>query len=72
MSVDWDAYAKDIEAQIARIKEDVAPLERGEMRLAESINNGGWRDITPDMIKRHKSNIATYEAILKDIKEKRL
>jgi hypothetical protein len=35
MDKDWEAYAKSVEANTAEIKEYLAPLEAGEMKLSE-------------------------------------
>lgn len=71
MATDWIKYAKDVEAQISQIKEDIAALESGKMELRENTGSG-WRNISNEWIQRHKANLATYEAILKDIREKRI
>jgi hypothetical protein len=72
MAVDWIAYAKGVEADIAQLKKDLAPLEEGRMTIGEREGSSAWRDITPETIARHKQNIATYEAILKDVRENRI
>lgn len=72
MAIDWPAYAKGVEAQIAQLKEDLAPLEEGRMKLGERVNDGEWKDVTQEAIERNKRVIATYEAILKDVREKRI
>jgi hypothetical protein len=60
-------YAREIEADIARIKGDLAPLESGQMQLREREGNGPWVDTTAQMIESHKRAIAKYERILADI-----
>jgi hypothetical protein len=72
MKVDWKAYAKGVEADIAQIKKDLAPLEEGRMTIGERELGSPWRDVTQEMIARHKQNIATYETILKDVRENRI
>ena len=72
MSVDWEAYAKGIEKQIAELREYLTPLEAGEMTLGERQAGGPWRDVTQDAIDREKKIIATYESILKDIRTNRI
>jgi hypothetical protein len=39
-----------VEADLARFKADLAPLEIGEVRVGECISNGEWHDITPAAI----------------------
>lgn len=68
MPVDLMAYAKDVEAQIKQIRDDLAPLEAGKMTIGEREGNGPWRDVTQDMIKHHKSSLRTYELILADVR----
>lgn len=72
MAVDWEAYARGIETDIAQLKKDIAPLEAGEMTLGERHGSGPWRDVTAESIARNKKAIATYEAILKDVKSNRI
>lgn len=68
MPVDLKAYAKDVEEQIKRIRDDLAPLEAGKMTIGEREGNGPWRDVTQDMVKHHKSSLRTYELILADLR----
>ncbi|WP_314961483.1 hypothetical protein [Bradyrhizobium cosmicum] len=72
MPIDWKAYARGVEADIAQIKRDLAPLEDGTMTIGERESGSDWRDVTPETIARYKQNIATYEAILKDVVENRI
>ena len=72
MAIDMSEYAKGIADQIADIKKHLAPLEAGEMKLGERIGSGPWTDVTQEAIDREKRAIATYEAILSDIKAKGL
>ena len=57
-------YIKRIETELAQIREDLAPLESGEISLSERKGDGPWRDTTQEMIAFHKRNVETYEAIL--------
>jgi hypothetical protein len=72
MAVDWEAYAKGVEAQIARIKKDLAPLEAGELKLGERQPGSPWRDVTQESIDRNKQALETNETILKDVRENRI
>jgi hypothetical protein len=72
MSVDWAAYAKGVEADLDQLKKDLKPLEDGTMRVGERVSNGAWTDVTQESIARNKRAIATYEAILKDVRENRM
>ena len=73
MPVDWAAaYAKGVEADIDQLKKDLQPLEAGTMRVGERVGNGAWTDVTQEAIDRNKRAIATYEAILKDVRENRM
>jgi hypothetical protein len=72
MSIDWNAYAKGIEQQLADLRKYLTPLEAGEMKLGERHGDGPWRDVTQEAIDREKSAIATYEAILKDVRANRI
>jgi len=57
-------YIDSIEAELAQIREDLAPLVSGEISLSERKGDDPWRDTTQEMIAFHKRTIATYEAIL--------
>ena len=59
MPVDPKACAKDVEEQIKQIRDDLAPLEAGNMTIGERE----W-----DMVKHHKSSLRTYEHILADLR----
>ncbi|MEH2476265.1 hypothetical protein V1281_002566 [Nitrobacteraceae bacterium AZCC 2161] len=72
MAVDWEAYAKGVEADIAEIKKHLAPLEAGKMKLGERQGDSPWRDVTQEAIDREKRALATYEAILVDVKTNRI
>jgi hypothetical protein len=72
MAVDWEAYAKGVEADIAQLKKDLVPLEGGSMKVGERTAGGPWRDVTAESIERNKRAIATYEAILTDVRTNRI
>jgi hypothetical protein len=72
MDKDWEAYAKSVEANIAEIKEYLAPLEAGEMKLSELRRGAMWRDVTLETIVRERRVLATYEAILRDIRTNKI
>lgn len=72
MTVDWEAYAKGVEAQLAQLKKDLAPLESGKMRVGERVAGGPWRDVAAESIERNKAAIRTYETILKDVRTNRI
>jgi hypothetical protein len=65
-----EEYARRIEADIAEFKKDLAPLEAGELRHSERKGNGPWVDTTQREIDWHKRTIATYEAILNQIRRR--
>jgi hypothetical protein len=64
----WNDYKKRIEANIAEVQRDLAPLESGEMSLAERKNGEAWRDTTQEWIAHHRQTIAQYEAMLAALK----
>jgi hypothetical protein len=68
----WEEYRKRIEADIADVRRDLAPLEAGEMRLGSRQGGEPWRDVTGEWIEHHKRTIATYEAILAALAKKEL
>ncbi|MBR1328833.1 hypothetical protein [Bradyrhizobium ottawaense] len=72
MVVDWREYAKGIEKQLEQLRRDLQPLESGSMKLGEREGSGAWRDVTQEAIDRNRQVIATYEAILKDVRENRI
>lgn len=72
MAVDWREYAKGVEKQLDQLRRDLEPLEAGRMKLGERVGSGDWRDVTQEAIDRNKQVIATYEAILKDVRENRI
>ena len=53
-----------VEADIARLKADLAPLEACEVRVGECISDGDWHDITPAAISLQRRTISTLESML--------
>ena len=53
-----------VEADLARFKADLAPLETGEVRVGECISDGDWHDITPAAIASQRRIISTLETML--------
>jgi hypothetical protein len=72
MAVDWEAYAKGVETDIAQLKRDLEPLEAGKFTLGERVGIGPWRDVTQEAIAHNKKVIATYETILNDVRTNRI
>ncbi|AJA62532.1 MULTISPECIES: hypothetical protein [Bradyrhizobium] len=72
MAPDWHEYARGIEKQLEQLRKDLEPLESGRMTLGEREGSGAWVDVTQEAIDRNKQVIATYEAILKDVRENRI
>jgi hypothetical protein len=60
----WDSRRLLVEADLARFKADLAPLETGEVRVGECISDGDWHDITPAAIASQKRIISTLESLL--------
>lgn len=69
MASDLEEYARGIEAQLAELREHVARLESGEMKLG-SNDGTGWKDTTAETIDFDRNTIATYEAILTDVRSR--
>jgi hypothetical protein len=67
----WDDRIRQVEAELAQLKEHLAPLESGKVKLGSRTGNGPWEDITQQAIERNKQVIRTYETILADMKERR-
>jgi hypothetical protein len=59
-----DDYIRRLEAEIAELKSDLAPLESGAMHLGERKTGGLWVDTTQREIKWHKKMIAMFEGIV--------
>ena len=59
-----DDYIRRLEADIAELKSDLAPLESGAMHLGERKTGGLWVDTTQREIKWHKKMIGMFEGIL--------
>lgn len=70
MAVDWVEYARGVEADIAKIKEYLTPLEAGEMKLGSREGDGPWRDVTQNAIDRERRVLQTYERILASVRAK--
>jgi hypothetical protein len=59
----WESFRLLVEADLARLTADLAPLETGEVRVGECISNGDWHDITPAAIAAQRRIISTLECI---------
>lgn len=69
MAIDLKEYARGIEDQLADLRKYLEPLESGKMQL-RSNDGTGWKDTTAETIAFDKRVIATYEAILKDVRSR--
>jgi hypothetical protein len=68
----WDDYKKRIEADLAAILKDMAPLESGEIHLGSRTGAGPWGDLTRGWIIQRRCTIEKYEAILAALARKEL
>jgi hypothetical protein len=68
MAVDLEAYARGIEADLADLRNTLAPLEAGNMKFRSREYGGEWKDVTDEIIAFDRKVIATYETILKDVR----
>ena len=59
-----EAYIRTIEADLARLRQSLAPLESGEMHMQHRGAGEPWRDTTADTIEHHRRSIQTLECIL--------
>jgi hypothetical protein len=69
MAIDLEEYARGIEAQLVDLRKYLEPLESGQMQL-RSNDGTGWKDTTAETIEFDKGVIATYEAILEDVRSR--
>jgi hypothetical protein len=67
-----ESYRKRIEANLAEVRDNLAPLMAGEMHMGEKVGNGPWQDTTVRWIAQYKRTIGTYETILAAIKKRDL
>ena len=72
IAVDWVAYAKGVEADIARIRDYLTLLESGKLKLSSREVGGQWNDVTQEAIEREQQVLKTYETILVDVKANRI
>ena len=63
---DLKGYARRIEEEdLPRLRESLAPLENGRMRLgARNEGDTEWRDVTAEHAAMLRRAITTYEAII--------
>ena len=54
-------------AEVARLRQQLEPLEKGLMRLGERRPKGRWRDITEKQIEYLRNGIAEYERSIVDL-----
>lgn len=64
MPKDLTAISSAIEAHVQRIRTEIKPLQRGEVRHASRLRNGAWQDRTEQAIHDKRNLLATLEALL--------
>jgi hypothetical protein len=62
-------YVGELEAEIAELRDDLAPLEAGTLRLQSRTGSGPWIDTTTERIAELKKSIALYERILAHVRQ---
>jgi hypothetical protein len=69
---DLENCRKLVEHDLEHCREDLAPLQSGEVRVGECVPSGPWHDITPAMISFLERNIATLETLLRVLQPRKL
>jgi hypothetical protein len=64
-------YIKSVEASLRLVRESLAPLESGQMRMGKREPGKEWQDVTQEWIQRHKQNIAMYQQILEALRSRK-
>ena len=64
MPKDLNAISSAIEAHAQRIRTEIKPLQRGELRHASRLRNGAWQDRTEQAVHDQRNLLATLEALL--------
>jgi hypothetical protein len=54
-------------AEVARLRQQLEPLELGVMRIGERRSKGRWKDITEKQIEYLRNGIAEYERSIVDL-----
>ena len=54
-------------AEVARLRQQLEPLELGLMRIGERRRKGRWKDITERQIEYLQNGIAEYERSVVDL-----
>jgi hypothetical protein len=54
-------------AEVARLRQQLEPLELGVMRIGERRAKGRWKDITEKQIEYLRNGIAEYERRIVDL-----
>jgi hypothetical protein len=54
-------------AEVARLRQQLEPLELGVMRIGERRPKGRWKDITDKQIEYLRNGIAEYESSIVDL-----
>jgi hypothetical protein len=62
-----DRILRAYHAEVARLRQQLAPLEAGLMRLGERRPKGRWKDITDKQIEYLRNGIAEYERSIVDL-----
>jgi CTP-dependent riboflavin kinase len=68
MTINLEEYARGIEVDLAELRRMLEPLEDGTMHIRSREFGGEWKDVTAETIDFDKRTIATYEAILRDVR----
>ena len=70
MMINLETYAHGIRDALDECHAHMSPLEAGEIHIGSRAQGGDWKDITEEMIDRHKKMITTYEGILRVLSAK--
>ena len=57
-----------VENTLERFRQDLAPLVRGQMQVAERLSGEAWVDVTPGVIDSLRRTMATLEAVLTELR----
>ena len=66
-SPEREACRLRVENTLVRFRQDLEPLVRGQMQVAERLSGEPWIDITPGTIALLRQSIETLEAALAEL-----
>jgi hypothetical protein len=66
--LDNELFCRTLEAYTAEVEARLTLLQSGKLAYGERSFGSGWQDVTQDVIHRDRNLVATFRAIINQLK----